>query len=152
MRQKCYFNSFQHCVDSFLCLIVLFNFTRFFMLGFTEFFPKNGFRAQKGTRCRIVGETGSKSVLYMVNNSKQTLIEVVSADGESITALQFNEYIDVINADLSPDIELLHITKRITSSKGFAFSSILYHIHSSAKSREIISDKPIYSFFIPDST
>ena len=122
------------------------------MLSFTEFFPKKGQRAQKGSRLRVIGETERKNLLYLVNNSKETSIEVVSPDGESITALQFNEYMDIVNADLSSDCEILHITKRITYQKGFAFSSIFYHIHSRAKSRELISDKPINAFFVPNGS
>ena len=122
------------------------------MLSFNEFFPKKGQRAQKGSRLRVIGETERKKLLYLVNNSKETSIQVVSPDGESITALQFNEYMDIINADISPDCEIVHITKRITYQKGFAFSSIFYHIHSRAKSRELISDKPITAFFVPNGS
>ena len=120
------------------------------MLNFSEFFPQKGSRAQKGSRSRIIGQFGCSKLLYLVNNSKETSVELVSPDGESITALQFNEYIDIINADLSSDFEILHITRRITSQKGFAFLSIFYHIHSPAKSREFVSEKPITSFFLPD--
>ena len=121
------------------------------MLSFKEQFPRKGTRCSKGTRVRIIGEADGKKLLFSVNNSKQTSIELVSPDGESITALSFNEYLDVINADLSSDNEFLHITKRITSNKGFAFSSIIYHIHSSARSREYVSNSPIYAFFLPDT-
>ncbi|EAY20061.1 hypothetical protein TVAG_365690 [Trichomonas vaginalis G3] len=121
------------------------------MLSFEACFPPKRARQEKGIRSRIIGELEGKKLLYSVNSSKQTSIELVKPDGDSITALSFNEYIDVVNADLSPDNEMIHITRRVTSNKGFGFISKVYHIHSQAKSRDFYSDKPIYAFFLPDS-
>lgn len=121
------------------------------MLSFEACFPPTKSRLEKGVRSRIIGESKGNTLLYCVNNQKQTLIELVKSNGESMTALSFAEYIDIVNADLSPDNEVIHVTRRITSNKGFAFVSKIYHIHSQAKSRDFVSDTPIYSFFLPES-
>ena len=121
------------------------------MLSFCERFPRKGIRNAKGIRSRVVGEFEGKKLLYSINNSKQTSIEVISSDGDSITAISFHEYMDIVNASLSPDNEFCHFTKRITSKNGFAFCSIFYHIHTNTKSKEFISNYPIKAFFCSSS-
>jgi len=121
------------------------------MLKYVSCYPRSGARLQRGARLRILGDTGGRGVIYMVNTQKTTSIEIVQPDGSSITALLFNEYMDIINADLSPDNELIHITNRVSSNKGFAFSSIICHIHSTARSKEFISEQPIIAFFLNDN-
>ena len=120
------------------------------MLKYIESFPKQGIRLQKGSRIRILGRTNEEKLLYLVNTSKGTSIELVSIDGSSITALHFNEYLDIISADLSNDQEVLHFTHRTSNLKGFGFISIIYHIHSPARSKEFTSDQPINAFFLPN--
>jgi len=119
------------------------------MLKLIPRYPAQGERLEKGNRCRIVGSTSDKSLLYMVNSVSRTSILLVAPDGKTTTVLSFREYIDVVSADLSPDFELIHISERIAGENGFGFQSYIKHIHSSAKSKSIMCDVPMTAFFCP---
>ena len=119
------------------------------MLLFTEVFRPQRLKEEKYTRCRVLGATYDEKFLILLNSTSQTSIEAVSRDGLSTTVISFKKYIDIVSAHLSHDHELIHITERIPSPKGFSFVSRIYHIFGNAKSNDITSDQPIDGFFLP---
>jgi len=120
------------------------------MFCFTPTFSPTQIKADRSTRLRFIGSTHDDCSLIMVNTTSHTSIQLVTRNGENKTAISFHKYCDLVNADLSYDKELMHITERIPSPKGFAFISSVYHIFSSRKSIEFKSELPIQGYFLPE--
>ena len=104
----------------------------------------------KNLRRRIIGSTVEGSLLFLANTQQHTSIEMVSSDGRSTTVISFNKYMDLINANLSPDKELIHFTERIPSGNDFLFKSMIYNIHDFCKSKEFSANVPIDAMFVPN--
>lgn len=98
---------------------------------------------------RVVGVTLDKKFLILSNSATESSIEKVSPEGDSVTVISFNKKIDIINASLSHDNEICHITEKIDNGKTIKFVSSFYSIFQSAKSNEITADVPIEGFFLP---
>ena len=119
------------------------------MFCFSLSYSLEKLKKEKQSRIRVIGETDDGRLLISVNTPSFTNIEVVSSDGESMTAISFPHYIDFVNASLSPDNELLHVVERNPSPKGFSFSSKIINIFGKQTSKEVASDEPITGIFLP---
>ena len=106
----------------------------------------------RGVRLRVLGDTGDGRLLYLVNQGNGSAIELVSNTGFSVTVILFKSFIDFVSADLSPDKELLHATRRVPGDHGFEFISNVYTIHSGAVSRDLTSTSPITGLFVEGVT
>lgn len=100
---------------------------------------------------RVLGITHDKMLLILTQTENTSSIEKVSSDGNAITVIVFNQKLDIINACLSFDNEICHITQRIQNGKSFKFISTFYSIFQSFKSSDITADVPIDGFFLPYS-
>jgi hypothetical protein len=101
-----------------------------------------------GSRVRIVGGTSTGELLFLVNTKQHSSIELVRPSGQTMTVMSFNKYIDFISADLSPDLELIHVTQRLPAQKGFTFLSMICDVHNPSICREFRSDQPIFGIFL----
>ena len=119
------------------------------MFCFSHSFSPKRLKKEEQSRVRVLGEANDSRLLLSINTPTFTNIEVVSSDGESMTAISFPHYIDFVNASLSPDNELLHVVQRIPSPKGFSFSSKIINIFGKQVSKEVLSDDPIWGIFLP---
>ena len=119
------------------------------MFCFSLSYSLEKLKKEKQSRVRVIGETDDGRLLISVNTPNFTNIEVVSSDGESMTAISFPHYIDFVHASLSPDNELLHIVERNPSPNGFSFSSKIINIFGKQTSKEVTSDCPITGIFLP---
>lgn len=122
------------------------------MLNLDLAYCGQGTRQERGIRKRVIGDHADGQLLFLVNTQTQTIIELVSKSGASITVLSIKGYMDLINADLSPDKELIHVTQRISSNNGFAFNSIIFDIHSLARSKDFRSSQPFSAIFFPEKS
>ena len=102
----------------------------------------------RSLRIRVLGDTGDGRLLYLVNQEAGSAIELVSNTGFSVTVIFFKSFIDFVSADLSPDKELLHATRRVPSEKGFSFISNVYAIHTGSVSKDLVSSSPIEGYFV----
>jgi hypothetical protein len=106
-----------------------------------------------GSRVRIIGSTSTGELLFLVNTKQHSSIELIRASGQTMTVMSYNKYIDFISADISPDLDLIHVTQRIPAQKGFAFLSVICDVHNPSVCREFRSDQPIVGIFLePYST
>lgn len=121
------------------------------MLRLIPLYPATDLRASRGVRCRIIGCASDSKLLIQVNTLERTSVELVSPDGSSKTVVSFKKYMDLVSADLSPDFEFIHLTERISSENGFAFSSVVLHIYTLSVSKLFVSESPISAFFLHSS-
>jgi hypothetical protein len=80
----------------------------------------------------------------------KTSILLRKVDGSSIVVMSFSQTIDLINASLSDDNELVHITERVTSTitRRVGFRAAIYDVHGISKPFEAFYSSPVDGIFI----
>lgn len=71
-------------------------------------------------------------------------------DKTSIVVLSFKNTVDIINASLSPDSKLVHVTDRFRSSTTtqLCYRSSIYAVQAIAKTNDRFYSEPIDAFFV----
>ncbi|KAH0795866.1 hypothetical protein GPJ56_000233 [Histomonas meleagridis] len=120
------------------------------MIEFKEAPPPKLPNNVKNSRRTIANIYPDESILYTLVSTNKTEIQLVKANGETITVISFNAYMDIVSADLSPDFELVTYTERISGKKenNFAFRTTLCQIHSFERVKVVENANPIHSFFL----
>ena len=103
-------------------------------------------------RTRVLSVVQQNMLLYSVSSSTRTEFQLVSENGETATVIAFNKYMDIVDADLSSDFEIIVYTERIISKGTFKYVSVLCHIHSFSKLKVFEDNLPIASYFLPDNS
>lgn len=95
---------------------------------------------------RILG-SASGGLLVATYRKENTSIQLIKPNS-TITVIAFKQNMDVINASLSEDNELIHITERVRSrDQKIIFKSIIYNIHSFMQYQGDYYKEPIIGLF-----
>jgi hypothetical protein len=80
----------------------------------------------------------------------KTSVSYVKMDGDLRTVIDFPQNIDLINASLSVDGELIHIVERVTSMATglIGYKSVVYNVVDLARTNDVIYSTPVDAVFI----
>ncbi|OHT09543.1 hypothetical protein TRFO_21599 [Tritrichomonas foetus] len=79
----------------------------------------------------------------------KTAIQLIQKDSTSLLVFKMDHNMDIINASLSSDNELLHVTEKIIIKNGeIAFRSKIYCLLRNSVSYECLYKEPVNAFFV----
>lgn len=82
----------------------------------------------------------SDKMIFAVSMEDQTFIRYVAADGTSMILQSFDYKANFVNASLSFDFRLLHLTELVYEDGNYYYSSVIYDVQNSA-----VKSYPIHS-------
>lgn len=103
----------------------------------------------KSGRIRVLGDTWDGCLLFSVTSTTFTSVEMVDKDQVATTVISFPKFIDLVNADLSNDRRLVHLTERLKTSEGYVYISVIHDIQTLAKSKDFRHNQPMMGIFHP---